>query len=297
MAEHTSDCPVEPSFTELRELARTIAAAAADLVRRRRAELIAGSGAGLVDGTETKSSSVDPVTVVDKESEQHIRDLIAALRPADAVFGEEQGGQARPGGDDQQVRWVVDPIDGTVNFLYGLPAFSVSIAATIGGTAVAGAVADIAHQRVFHAARGAGAAVTLADGRTVSLQANQPADLSQALLGTGFSYDAHNRAQQGRWIAELLPQVRDIRRMGSAALDLCFLADGGLDVFYEHALNEWDYAAGAVIAEEAGVQVCLPDGEGAPLLAAAPSVAEEFFAAVREVGADRPIGEGLADLV
>ncbi|MDN6814172.1 MAG: inositol monophosphatase, partial [Corynebacterium variabile] len=187
------------------------------------------------------------------------------------------------------VTWVVDPIDGTVNFIYGVPASSVSGAATVNGVPVAGAVADIARHRVFSACVGGPAQVGSesaagGDGHPRSRilgPVTGPAGLSEALVGTGFSYSSARRAQQAALLVELLPQIRDIRRLGSAALDLCAVAAGALDGFYEHGLGPWDHAAGALIAARAGAQVHMPvltagydDGVG--VLAAAASVAGEL---------------------
>ncbi|MDO5731700.1 inositol monophosphatase family protein [Corynebacterium sphenisci] len=268
----------------LRGIARLLATAAADLVRRRRAEL---GAAGLRAGAATKSTASDPVTAVDRESEGLIRELLAALRPGEPILGEEGGGPTGAGAGPG-VTWVVDPIDGTVNFLYGIPAYGVSVAAEIEGAAVAGAVADVAGGRVFHAARGAGAAVDLADGSSRPLACAAPRDLGTSLVATGFGYAADRRAAQATVLAALLPEVRDIRRVGSAALDLCLLAAGAVDCFYEHGLNRWDYSAGALIAAEAGAEVALPRS-GSPVVAAAPSVAPAFRAALAAAGGAGPL--------
>ncbi|MEJ6019573.1 inositol monophosphatase family protein [Corynebacterium sp. H113] len=275
---------------ELRQFACFLATTAAAHVRRRRVEL----GLDLDSQTETKSSDVDPVTVVDKESEELIRHLVATQRPDDAVLGEEQGGgeEVRPG----TVRWLVDPIDGTVNFLYGVPAYAVSVGCEVDGRLVAGAVADIPHNRVYHAAAAQGAAVTEADGRSRPIECSRPAGLDVSLLATGFSYDAQRRRKQGLLVTELLGHVRDIRRMGSAALDLCMLADGQLDCYLEHGLNLWDYAAGAVIAIEAGAVVTLPapgssTADGRAVVATAHSVAGEFNEILGAMGALEPIDD------
>ena len=195
-----------------------------------------------------------------------------------------------PGG----VRWIVDPIDGTVNFLYGIPAYGVSVACEVDGRIVAGAVADVAGGRVFHAGLGAGAVVRTVDGREETLRCSAPDELGVSLVATGFGYDSTRRATQGRLVADLLGDVRDIRRIGSAALDLCLLAAGAVDCYFEHGLNLWDWAAGALIAGEAGAVVKLPDPEAASadgelVAASAPTVAEEFFGALDARGALGPI--------
>lgn len=277
----------------LRRLAVLMATVAADHIRLRRREL--GVGGGRAEGTDVKSSRVDPVTVVDRESETLVRDLVASLRPGDAVFGEEEGGAAQASASGG-VRWIVDPIDGTVNFLYGIPAYAVSIAAELDGDVVAGAVADVAGGRIFHAARGEGAVVKHGDGREEPLRCSAPSDLGMSLVATGFGYDAARRRIQGALVADLLGEVRDIRRIGSAALDLCLLAAGAVDCYYEHGLNVWDWAAGALIAAEAGAEVRVPDAsersaDGALVAAAAPSVAGEFLSALEARGAAGPIGE------
>ncbi|MGD7001111.1 inositol monophosphatase family protein [Corynebacterium halotolerans] len=201
----------------------------------------------------TKSSAVDPVTVVDTMAEDFIADRLETQRPGDGLIGEE--GTARE--SVTGVSWIIDPIDGTVNFLYGLPQYAVSIGAAIDGEVVAGAVVNVASGAVYAAARGAGATRTLA-GETVSLQVNRLSDVSQALLATGFAYSGTRRRAQAAALGRVLPIVRDIRRMGSAALDLCALAEGSVDAYYEHGINCWDYAAGALIAAEAGAVVKAP---------------------------------------
>lgn len=276
MASHSSD-PVQ-----LRTTAETLVAEAAEYVRRRRAEVFGAqqveSSAGLI---QTKSSPTDPVTVVDTETERLIRDRLAQLRPGDAVLGEEGGA----GDGSGPVTWVVDPIDGTVNFMYDIPAYAVSVAAQIGGVSVAGAVADVAGERIYSAAAGSGARVSDRRGVTV-LRCTDVSDLSMALLGTGFGYARRRRAAQAALLAGLLPAVRDVRRIGSAALDLCMVAAGRLDAYYEHGTKPWDYAAGALIAAEAGARVVLPGpaDDGAVIIAAAPGIADELLALLRREG-------------
>lgn len=265
----------------LRCIAEGIAAEAAEFVRRRRAEVF---GAGRAEAVQTKSSPTDPVTIVDTETEAFIRDRLAKLRPGDPILGEEGGGDVS-GSDPDAVTWVVDPIDGTVNFMYGVPAYAVSIAAQVGGDSVAGAVADVVGERVYSAGAGLGARAQDRNG-TAALRCNGVTELSMALLGTGFGYSPQRRAAQATLLAGLLPVVRDVRRIGSAALDLCMVAAGRLDVYYEHGTKVWDYAAGALIAAEAGARVLLPDrsasiaGDGL-IVAAAPGIADEFLARLR----------------
>ncbi|MGI9125019.1 MAG: inositol monophosphatase family protein [Mycobacterium sp.] len=269
----------------LREVAERLAAEAAEFVRRRRTEILRDGADGA--GVRAKSSPTDPVTLADTETEHLVRARLAQLRPGDGVLGEEGGGTA----DAAAVRWVVDPIDGTVNFLYGIPAYAVSIAAQIDGVSVAGAVADVAGGQVYSAAVGRGADV-LVGGERLPVRCNDGGELSMALLGTGFGYAPQRRAAQAALLAQMLPVVRDVRRIGSASLDLCMLAAGRLDVYYEHGLQVWDWAAGALIAAEAGAVVVLPGDSGggaAPLLAAAPGVAAEFTSALDRFGGLRPL--------
>ncbi len=257
-------------IAELRAIAVQVARDAAELVAQRRKEWLAGS-AGPGDGVETKTSAVDPVTVVDRESEKFILAALQAARPADGFLGEE--GSDTPG--TSGVTWVVDPIDGTVNFLYGVPEYAVSVAAVYGGEPVAGAVASVARQVIYHAGQGQGAVVEDAAGAARSLHASSQPDLALSLVATGFGYVESQRAWQGRILSEVLPRVRDIRRMGSAALDLCRVAEGSVDAYYEHGTKAWDYAAGVIIAREAGARVSHPGmdyrGGGNGLCLAAPA--------------------------
>jgi myo-inositol-1(or 4)-monophosphatase len=277
----------------LREVAETLAAEAAEFVRRRRAEVF-GADAGTAESgaVRSKSTPTDPVTVVDTETERLLRDRLSRLRPGDPILGEEGGGPAgataRP---DGAVTWVLDPIDGTVNFVYGIPVYAVSVGAQIDGVSVAGAVADVVGGQVYSAATGLGAHVT--DGRDRhALRCSAVEDLSMALVGTGFGYSTSRRAAQAQLLARMLPMVRDVRRIGSAALDLCMVAAGRLDAFYEHGLQVWDRAAGALIAAEAGARVLLPprDVNGAGLvLAAAPGIADELQATLKRFNGLEPI--------
>ncbi len=211
---------------------------------------------------DTKSSPTDVVTEMDRRSEALITERIRAIRPGDTVLGEE-GGQTAGGrpdpdaaGDQARVRWVVDPLDGTVNYLYGLADWAVSIAAEVDGTILAGVVEVPRFGETFTAVVGQGAWLHR-DGipGAIALRCNSGVALGQALVGTGFGYDAGRRRVQGEVVAALLPQVRDIRRGGSAAVDLCSVAVGRMDAFFERGLNYWDYAAGGLIAREAGALV------------------------------------------
>ncbi|MFK7916958.1 MAG: inositol monophosphatase family protein [Ilumatobacter sp.] len=232
--------PSHSAAHHLEQVAAEVAVLAAVLVR---------GSVGRAAAAGTKSSPTDVVTETDVESERLIRRELLDRCPGSAIAGEEL--------DDQDgantVSWVVDPIDGTVNFLYDLPVVSVSIAACIDGITVAGAVADIVRGDVFSASQGAGAR-----RNGVAVSARPTTSLEQSLVGTGFSYSAQRRQEQSSILNRLLPAARDIRCMGSAALNLCWVACGRLDAYYEHDTKLYDYAAGALIATEAGARVELP---------------------------------------
>lgn len=198
---------------------------------------------GNIEGLDTKSSATDPVSDADRASEALIVRMLTTERPDDGLLGEE--GASRPSASG--ITWVIDPLDGTVNYLYELDNFSVSIAAEDSGGGLVGAVYDPVQDRMYTATRGGGAFV---DGRP--LRANEPVALDRALLATGFGYTPSRRARQGAIVARVLPQIRDIRRMGSAALNLCELAAGRLDAYWEEGVQHWDVAAGGLIAVEAG---------------------------------------------
>lgn len=265
--DHTAD------HTGLLALAERLARGAGALTVRLRAE-----GGPL--GVDAKSSPTDVVTEVDRASERWLTDELARLRPDDAVLGEE--GADRQGGSG--VRWVVDPIDGTVNFLYGLRPYAVSVAAERDGRVVAGAVHDPTSGEMFGAALGAGAYLdgVPIGGRWVA------AELATAVIATGFGYDAGLRAGQGEVLAGLLPRIGNVRRLGAAALDLCYVAAGRLDGYYEHGLKDWDRAAGLLVATEAGAVVGGLHGKppGALTVAASPAVAAELSTLLEELGAD-----------
>lgn len=288
--------PSDDELVRLRSVAETLATEAAAFVRRRRAEVFGaevGGGQNPDSGAvRSKSTPTDPVTVVDTETERLLRDRLAELRPGDPILGEEGGGPADLAGTPAgSVTWVLDPIDGTVNFVYGVPAYAVSVGAQVNGESVAGAVADVVGHRVYSAALGLGAHVTDDEG-TQLLQSSAVDDLSMALLGTGFGYSRQRRAAQAALLARMLPVVRDVRRIGSAALDLCMVASGRLDAYYEHGLQVWDRAAGGLIAAEAGARVVLPapgvNGAGLAL-AAAPGIADELLAVLERFNGLDPI--------
>jgi myo-inositol-1(or 4)-monophosphatase len=270
---------------ELRAVAAHLASEAAAFVRRRRGEVFGADADREGDGVvHAKSTPTDPVTIVDTETELLLRGRLAQLRPGEPVLGEEGGGRA---GD--AVTWVLDPVDGTVNFVYGLPAYAVSVAAQIDGASVAGAVADVVAGKVYSAGLGLGAHVVDADGAVRSLRCNDIRDASMALLGTGFSYATERRRQQAALLAKVLPAVRDVRRIGAAALDLCRVAEGQLDAHYEHALNVWDWAAGALIAAEAGAWVRLPPARATAehaglVLVCAPGIATDLLDLLERLG-------------
>jgi myo-inositol-1(or 4)-monophosphatase len=216
-------------------------------------DLAADAAALLIDGltrhrveVSTKSSPTDMVTEMDRASEALIVTGIRSARPDDGIVGEEGANHEGTSG----VRWLIDPIDGTTNYLYGFPGFAVSIGAELHGDVIAGVVHDPLHHDVFRAARGRGAT---RNGEPIRASVND--DLMTALVGTGFSYERERRVRQAAVLAQVLPRVRDIRRTGAAAVDLCSVACGRLDAFYERGLGPWDLAAGALIAREAGATV------------------------------------------
>jgi myo-inositol-1(or 4)-monophosphatase len=225
---------------DLLAIAVRIARDAAATARRMRTEAITD--------VQTKSTDTDVVTAADRAVERQVVTALRAERPGDSVLGEEYGDSAAPapGG----VRWILDPIDGTVNYLYGLPQYAVSLAAEVDGVVMAGVVCNAATGDEWTATLGGGA--WRGDRRmTGSVQTA----LDQALVATGFGYDAKRRAHQGAVLAGLITRVRDIRRFGAAALDLCMAAEGSLDAYYEKGLNPWDHAAGGLVAVEAGLRV------------------------------------------
>ncbi|MDA0269688.1 MAG: inositol monophosphatase [Chloroflexi bacterium] len=211
----------------------------------------------------TKSSATDVVTEVDVAAEAMLLARLLGERPDDGILGEEGTSRAGTSG----VRWVVDPLDGTVNYLYRIPGFSVSVAAEVDGTVVAGCVFDPSRRETFAVALGYGATLN-----GVRLAVSPVGDLAQALIGTGFGYEAAVRDRQGRVLSHVISRVRDIRRGGSAALDLCWVACGRLDGYFERGLQPWDGAAGGLVVREAG-------GHAAPLEAAAGPAAGTWIAA------------------
>lgn len=225
---------------ELLRLAATVAREAGALVRTRRPPGQDAAGIGVM---HTKTSPTDVVTAMDAASEALIRARLLAARPSDGFIGEEDVAIA----GSSMVTWVVDPIDGTVNYLYGIPQYAISIAAVVAGESIAGVVHNPVSLEMWTATRGGGATY---EGQPIAVSSND--QLATALIGTGFGYRAERRAVQARLAADLLPVVRDIRRMGASAIDLCMVAMGRLDAYYEQGLAPWDLAAGGLIVTEAG---------------------------------------------
>ena len=279
-----ADIDIDPVL--LRSVAERLATEAAAFVRRRRAEVFGDSATprGSEPAVRAKSTPTDPVTIVDTETERLLRDRLAVLRPGEHILGEEEGGSAA--GDDGALTWVLDPIDGTVNFVYGIETYAVSVGVQRDGQSVAGAVANVPTGAVYSAAVGHGARLQRA-GVMTALRSSAVADLSMSLVGTGFSYAREQRVRQAEILAELLPQVRDVRRIGSCALDLCMVAAGQLDAYYEDGVHVWDWAAGALIASEAGAALRLPPADSEPglVVASGAAIGDALVAALRRSGA------------
>ena len=230
----------------------------------------------------TKSTRTDVVTEMDTAAESLVVRTILATRPDDGLLGEEGADRAGSTG----VRWIVDPLDGTVNYLYGLPSWAVSVAAEVSGQVEVGVVEVPVLRETYVAVRGQGS--VLVDERGVHrLVPNEPADLGQCLVATGFGYAADRRAAQSRTLTMVLPRVRDIRRAGAAAVDLCWAAAGLVDCYYERGLNPWDRAAGVLVATEAGMVAGGPPGEppSGELTWLAPAHLAAEFAALLEQAA------------
>ena len=263
---------VDADPTSLGALASRVAAQAAELLLQ-----------GLAldrSPISTKSSVTDLVTQMDRRAEELIVTELRRARPDDAVLGEEGGAREGMSG----VRWLVDPIDGTTNYHYGFPGFAVSVAAEADGRTVAGAVADPMHGDLFEAVLGGGARC---NGGPIHVTDKD--DLATSLVGTGFSYEASRRQRQAEVLTTVLPRVRDIRRVGAAAVDLCWVGCGRLDGFYERGLAPWDMAAGGLVAAEAGALVTDLDGGGPStefVLAATPSIHGSLRQLLLHAGAD-----------
>ena len=222
------------------------------------------------DEVHSKSSHSDLVTEIDQRVESIIFNFLQSRRNNDSFLGEEGTSAIGSSG----VRWILDPIDGTTNYVYGIPYFGVSIAAEKNGEVVAGAVADPNRNEIFDAARGFGAQC---NGSSICISGGT--NLNNSLIATGFSYSSERRGIQAEILSHLLPKVGDIRRFGAAAVDLCWLAKGRVDAFYEEGLNYWDFAAGSLIAEEAGAAIIhLDDFLGEQLIVAAtPTIKQDFL--------------------
>ena len=267
--------------SELLDLARTIAVEAGELAAQRRREG--------VEVAATKSTIVDVVTEADREVERLIRGRILDARPDDAILGEEDGSSSGTSG----LTWVVDPIDGTVNYLYGIPHYAVSIAVVEGDpdpltwTGLHGCVLNPAIGELFTGSRGEGAFLSSGGGPDIPIRVADSAPLELALINTGFAYAAETRGKQGEVVTRMLPMVRDIRRFGTASLDLCMVASGRTNAYFERTLSPWDHAAGAIIAREAGA-VVKGFADAAPsrdfILAAEPELAARLEPLLIELG-------------
>lgn len=264
---------MSPDAAALRVLAE-------DLARRAGTGALDGRrrlGVGQPVAHDTKSSPTDPVTEYDRAAERLIVDALRSSRPDDAIVGEEGADVAGTSG----LEWHIDPIDGTANFVYDLPSWCTSVAVVDSDGPLAGAVYIPVTDELFSAARGGGATL---DGASIVCSA--VTELSRALVATGFSYSAERRARQARRLSFLLPDVRDVRRLGSAAIDLCFVACGRLDAYFEEYLNSWDLAAGVLIAREAGA--ITSDLRGGPAgsvatVAAAPGIHHDLVITINTI--------------
>lgn len=251
------DATRSPTPSELEAIAAQAASHGADVIR---------SAAGALGSIGTKSSPTDPVTALDLAVERVVREHLAQRTPGASFLGEEGGAHI----GDSTVGWILDPIDGTVNLTYDVPFIGVSLAATVDGEVVAGAVVDVWHDETYSAALQRGARRA-----GLPISPSDPQELGQTLVATGFEYSSQGRAAQVEAFGRVLPAARDIRCFGSSALHLCWVACGRVDAYYQRHANRWDYAAGALIALEAGARVELPsEHNGELLLAASPRVFE-----------------------
>jgi myo-inositol-1(or 4)-monophosphatase len=246
-----------------------LAAIAIDAAERA-GELLLERFRGPASGIATKSTLTDLVSDADRDSERFLIELISLARPDDGFVGEEGASRESTSG----LRWIIDPLDGTVNYLYGIPVWSVSVAVEDSAGTVMGVVRDPNQRETFRAVRGEGAFLN-----DEPIHVNDETDMTKALIGTGFAYDSAIRDEQAALVRRLLPVVRDIRRLGSAALDLCALACGRIDGFYEAQMWPWDRAAGELIVGEAGGVVSdlpPPTGDGVGVIAANPVLHDEL---------------------
>jgi myo-inositol-1(or 4)-monophosphatase len=263
-----SDPGEPPAPAELEVVASAAARAAAGIVTE---------AYGEARPVGRKSSPTDEVTQTDLRAEERVREILLDATPGAGILAEEGG----PSAQGARLQWVIDPLDGTINFIYGVPLFAVSVAAAGDGEVVAGAVVDVLRGELFSAHRGGGARC---DGESISVSAC--AALPEALVTTGFSYRAELRDVQGEVAHRLLSRARDLRCFGSTALELCWVACGRVDAYFQRDTEVWDRAAGALIAEEAGARIEMPCPENDDLvIAAAPAVFEELRAAVQPTAA------------
>jgi myo-inositol-1(or 4)-monophosphatase len=263
-----SDRSGPPAPAALENVASTAARAAAEVVT---------AAYGQARPIGRKSSPTDMVTQTDLHAEERVREVLLDATPGAGILAEE-GGSTEPG---VRLQWVIDPLDGTINFVYGIPLFAVSIAAAIDGEVVAGAVVDVLRGEHFSAHRGGGAR---RDGQPIAI--SSCSSLPQALITTGFSYRAELRDVQGEIAHRLLSRARDLRCFGSTAIELCWVACGRVDGYFQRDTEIWDRAAGALIAEEAGAQIEMPCPENDDLvIAAGPAVFEDLRAVVQPTAA------------
>ena len=258
--------PEPPSFE------RELLSVAGEAARAAAVELMSRFGHRQAE-IRSKSSPTDLVSEADVAAETAIRTVLAGRRPGDAILGEEGGATG-----DGELRWVIDPLDGTTNFLFGFPQFAVSVACEDGAGGLVGVVLDPVRDECFSATRSGPPTLNGA-----AIACSQRADLRTALVATGFSYDADERARQAEVLRRVLPRVRDVRRAGAAALDLVWAACGRVDAFYERGVKTWDIAAGSVIARRAGMTVqslSARELEPTGIVAAPPALADELLALV-----------------
>jgi myo-inositol-1(or 4)-monophosphatase len=252
-------------FTELLKIAESIALKAGELLKARPSKF----------ELDQKSNVFDFATQMDHESEKLIVSEILKARPDDGLLGEEGANKESKSG----ITWVIDPIDGTVNYLYDLPSWCISIGAKDENGPIVGVVYSPATNSLWKASRGGGAFLN-----NSSIKCNEPVELNRALVGSGFAYDLERRKAQAKFMENLLPQIRDLRRLGACAVDICHVASGSLDAFFEAGVNEWDYAAAALIAIEAGAKLTIKsgiwNGEKHMVIAAGPSLHDALVAQI-----------------